>query len=82
MCFNKKGDGGIYGKYCNYHRRIEERKQRKQRNPVEAKIGSLGANLLEDDAARLQRIGETQLKQVRAGHVFQRWVVPGFENIL
>jgi len=39
--------------------------------------------MLEDDAARLQRIGEPQLKQVRAGHVFQRWVVmvPGFEDI-
>ena len=40
--------------------------------------------MLEDDAARLQRIGEPQLKQVRAGHVFQRWVVmvPGLEDIL
>ena len=39
--------------------------------------------MLEDDAARLQRIGEPQLKQVRAGHVFQRWVVmvPGLEDI-
>ena len=45
--------------------------------------GTSGANMLEDDAARLQRIGEPQLKQVRAGHVFQRWVVmvPGFEDI-